>query len=134
MQNKISWEELSVEANRDTRREKRVLLVFPIEVCGFNLLGEFFAERTSTDDISESGCQFRLHAELQSGSIVAIRLTTRKGIPFPAHKPRLFQVAWVSREGDSWATGARKLQPGNIWPMAFPPSKAQASPVSEGVH
>ncbi len=122
MENLTEWEELSQAVMEDRRKGKRVPLAFLIEVSGFDRTGRHFSETTKTSDISEAGCSFRIKAQLEPGDVVAIQLITSKNGQAPASKALLFQIAWARPEPDGWAMGALKLQPENIWHMAFPPS------------
>jgi hypothetical protein len=118
------WDELSLEAQRDRREGKRVPLTFPIEVSGFDHTAHMFSERTKTTDISELGCRFQVKTEIARGDVVAIRLLSRCRDGVPGSKPLLFQIVWVQPdpEGEGWIAGALKLQPENIWHVAFPPT------------
>jgi len=125
MKAKTNWEELSAEASRDRRREKRIPLVFPIEVSGFDRNGRFFSERTITADVSEGGCRFQLKTEVERGSVVAIKLVSRHTNRLQPERPLLFKVSRVVEESNGWTLGAAKLQPESLWCIAFPPQKQQ---------
>jgi PilZ domain len=126
MKAETDWEELSAEASRDRRREKRIPLVFPIEVSGFDKNGRFFSERTVTADVSESGCRFQLKTEVERGAVLAIRLASQHARRQLPERPLLFKVARVAEEKSCWTLGASKLQPESLWCIAFPPQKQQA--------
>jgi hypothetical protein len=125
MKAETNWEELSAEASRDRRREKRIPLVFPIEVSGFDRNGRFFRERTVTADVSESGCRFQLKTEVERGAVLAIKLASRDTNRQQLERPLLFKVARVAEEKSGWTLGASKLQPESLWCIAFPPLKQQ---------
>ena len=129
MKAETNWEELCAEANGDRRREKRVPLVFPIEVSGFDRRGLFFSERTVTTDVSESGCRFQLKTEVERGAVVAIKVVSRHANRPQPERPLLFKVARVTEESNVWTLGAAKLQPESLWCVAFPPQK-QLTPVA----
>lgn len=114
------WEELSQEAQKDRRKGKRLPLTFPIAVSGFVKNGRMFGEATKTTDVSELGCRFTLKTPVASGDIVAIKLLSRRDGATPATAPLLFRIVWVHRDGNLWNVGAFKLQPENIWHVAFP--------------
>jgi len=120
MQTALDWEVLSAEAGRDRRKEKRIPLAFPIEVCGFDASGHFFSERTQTTDISEEGCRFCAKAQPEPGEVVAVRLVSRESGTMVPKNPLLFQIAWVAHAENGWVVGAFKLQPENVWNVAFP--------------
>jgi len=124
------WDKLSQEAQQDRRRGKRVPLTFPIEVSGFDRTARLFSERTKTSDISEVGCRFQVKTPLSRGDVVAIKLLTRGNEQSPTSKALLFQIAWVQRDPDGWTVGALKLQPENIWHVAFPPTNQPKSAAS----
>ena len=129
MKAETNWEELSAEASRDRRREKRIPLVFPIEVSGFDRNGRFFSERTVTADVSENGCRFQLKTQVERGAVLAIKLISRQTNRPQPERPLLFEVARVAEEKNGWILGAAKLQPESLWCIAFPPQKQQ-SPVA----
>lgn len=114
------WETLSQEASQDRRRGKRVPLTYSIEVAGFDRSGRLFTERTSTWNVSEDGCGFRIKTPLQRGDVVAIKLVTRQRTDPAVNRSLLFQIAWIAQERDGWNAGAMKLQPESIWHAAFP--------------
>jgi hypothetical protein len=120
MNNAIDWEELSLEASQDRRRERRIPLAFPVEVSGFDQNGRYFSEQTMTTDISESGCRFYLKIRVDRGAMVALKVVSRGGSKALPDRPLLFQVARVTQEGDGWVVGAVKLQPESLWCVAFP--------------
>lgn len=113
------WEQLNEMIGEDRRREKRLSLAVPIEVHGFDSNGRFFVTRTVTHNISEGGCCLLLEGEPEPGGVLAIRVIQNDGQLHP-QKPLLFQVAWIEAEEGHWLIGARKLQPDNIWHVAFP--------------
>ncbi len=125
-----NWEELSSQTGTDRRRGKRLPLVFPIEVSGSTSDGRMFSEKTKTLDISDRGCRFALERELQRGEDIGIKLQSRDGPRSPAAKALLFRVAWCTRIGACWQVGVLKLQPENIWHVAFPPEKLPGKPAA----
>ena len=125
MKAETNWQELSAVASRDRRREKRIPLVFPIEVSGFDRRGRFFSERTVTADVSESGCRFQLETEVERGAVVAIKRVSRQANRLQPERPLLFKVARVTEESSGWILGASKLQPESLWCIAFPPQEQQ---------
>jgi len=124
------WEALSREINKDRRRGKRVNLKFPIEVSGFNRMGMLFAETTETDDVSESGCRFKLAATVERGDVVAIKLLSRLRPDRSNARAELFQVAWraAQKDDDGWSVGALKLRDDKFWEVNFPPRNPPESP------
>jgi len=122
MDGATDWHRLSLETLQDRRSGKRVQLVFPIEVSGFDRTGRLFSEKTKTLDISETGCRFLLKTPLVGGDVIAIRSITKTDSSPAVRKAVLFQVMWASREENAWAVGALKLQAEKIWRVAFPPS------------
>lgn len=113
------WKHLSSLIGEDRRREKRILLTYPIEVFGFSSNGRFFAERTSTLNISSAGCRFYLKAKVEPGAVVAIRLAC-SNIPTAQNRALLYQVIWVEPCEAGCEIGAYRLQPGNLWQVQFP--------------
>ncbi len=132
MKNAIDWEELSLEASQDRRRERRIPLAFPVEVSGFDQNGRYFSEQTMTADISESGCRFHLKIQVHCGAVVALKVVSRGNSKALPDRPLLFQVARVKQEGDGdgWVVGAVKLQPESLWCVAFPALERRTTPVS----
>lgn len=123
-----NWNELSTEANHDRRKERRIPLVFPIEVSGFDANGKFFTERSVTMDISENGCRFQLKSQIERSSVVALKVLHRNRSDSSPERPLLFSVARAIQEGNGWTLGAVKLQPENIWCVAFPSAKKDDKP------
>lgn len=120
MRTQVNWEELGIQANQDRRRESRLPLSVPIEVTGFGTDARFFRELTTTIDISESGCSFRLQREVPRGSIVAIKVMLKEYAKDNFARPFLYQIARAVEDLNSWLVGAEKLQPESIWLVAFP--------------
>jgi len=120
MHRQVNWEELGIEANQDRRHESRLPLSIPIEVTGFGTDARFFSELTTTIDISESGCSFRLRGEVSRGTIVAIKVMLREYAKEDFARPFLYQIARAVADTNSWIAGAAKLQPESIWLVAFP--------------
>jgi len=120
IETKDFWEGLSAEAARDRRRDKRVPLVYAIEVCGLDLAGNFFCERSRTWNVSERGCCFALRSELQSGCAVAVRVIRREMEGAPSGRALLFQVEWTRPENGRWQVGASSVEAGGLWAVAFP--------------
>jgi hypothetical protein len=57
-QHREGLQQLRTVATHDRRREERIDLELPIEVCGFDSYLRFFTERTETRNVSGWGCQF----------------------------------------------------------------------------
>jgi len=99
----------------EKRREPRALLTLQIEVSGFNRAGRFFTELTTTHDISDHGCGFGLHTEVNKDSVVGIRVM-RQPISESCDARRvLFQVAHVEHKAEGWSLGAAKLDQDRQW-------------------
>lgn len=120
MRAQVNWEELGIQANQDRRSESRLLLSIPIEVTGFGTDARFFQELTTTVDISESGCCFRLQHDVPRGAVVAIKVMLKEYAKDHFARPFLYQVARAVEGLNCWLVGAAKLQPESIWLVAFP--------------
>lgn len=120
MRGQVNWEELGIQANQDRRSESRLPLSVPIEVTGFGTDARFFQELTTTVDISESGCCFRLLREVPRGGIVAIKVMLKEYAKDYLARPFLYQIARAVEDQNRWLVGAAKLQPESIWLVAFP--------------
>lgn len=91
-----------------------------VEVSGFDVRGRYFTEHTVTLDVSEAGCRFRLDAELETHSAIAVRVTRRgNGFLLP-DPPVLFRVVWTRPTQPGWMVAGAKLQPVNLWTVGFP--------------
>jgi|HubBroStandDraft_3_1064219.scaffolds.fasta_scaffold285705_2 hypothetical protein len=53
------------------------VLRIAIEICGFNILGRFFTERSETSPVSDRGCKFCLCMEIAPDAILALRVVNR---------------------------------------------------------
>ncbi|MCL6482490.1 MAG: PilZ domain-containing protein [Firmicutes bacterium] len=120
------WKYLSRLVGEDRRKEKRVLLVYPIEVHGFDRHGKFFCERTTTSNISAEGCRFHLQAEVELGAIVAVSVL-RSQASAPATRALLYQIVWTEPQENGREAGACKLQEGDLWQVVFPERVAKPS-------
>jgi hypothetical protein len=125
MDAKTDWEALAQAVQEDRRQGKRVPLTFPIEVSGLDSAGRVFVERTTTADISASGCRFKLGKKVPPGAVVAIRLLTRISPSKDPGLPMLFEIAWVEENAGTWVNGARMLEPKDLWPVQFPIKPAE---------
>ena len=125
--NEAPWEELSKDANRDRRRERRINLAFPVELFGFTITKRYFTERGVTVNVSKGGCQLRLKNQVEARSVLAIRVAHPESSTELPQKPMLFMVSWVQRAGDKWAVGLLALQPETIWPVVLPEKLAAES-------
>lgn len=101
----------------DRRREPRVRLHFPIEVSGFDRHRRFFTERTLTLDVSNSGCRFSVHAQVENHSAIAVRVLFHRRGEETDIRPVLFEVVRVEPEGSGCTLAAVKLHPGQVWPV-----------------
>jgi hypothetical protein len=126
---RTNWEELAAEPERERRHQPRVDLKYPIEVSGFNRRGRYFTERSLTLDVSDGGCKFRLANEVEKGSVVAIRVITKRNGRETDTRPVLFHVNWFQALPNGWTLGVSKLQAGAAWCASVP----QAEKVSETV-
>ncbi len=113
------WDALRVLASLDRRQEKRVPMVFPIRVYGFDRAQDYFNEKTFTLDISAHGCRFTVKHELPQGSVVAIAAVNRLTGEASQVKA-LYEVAWSQAGANGWEVGARLLDRKNIWGVSFP--------------
>jgi hypothetical protein len=82
-----------------------------IEVSGFDSSLRYFTERTETCDVSESGCQFRLHIILAQGAVVAVRAACHSRVDSSA-KADLYRIVRTTKEPHGTFIGAQALQAG----------------------
>jgi len=116
------------ERRREWRESRRV----PVEVSGFDARGCFFTERTSTFDVSDSGCSFLLNAELEESSAVSVRVLRRRNGVTHDDPPVLFRVAWTRQTHPGWpkwTVAGEKMQPVQLWTVGFP-----VEPDDSGAH
>lgn len=113
------WEEWNALIGDDRRKERRIPIAFPVEVSGFDRRGQFFSERTATQDVSEWGCRLQLAAEVEPGTVVALRIPPRAGDDV-VRRALLFQIVWVEWEDGRYLVGAAKLGSEDLWHMGFP--------------
>jgi hypothetical protein len=115
-----NWQEPTTESGSERRHQSRVNAKYPIEVCGFSRHGRYFTERTFTLDVSDGGCKFRLHNEVEKGSVLAIRVIIRSGGQELDGRPVLFHVNWSLAAASTWTLGVSKLQAGAAWCASMP--------------
>ena len=109
----LDWKKPVIPGLEPIRAERREIRI-PIEACGFDRSGHFFTERTETLDVSESGCKFRLRAELACDAILAVRvLNDDRGAR--ASRPVLFRAVRAEQKAGAWSVGAAKLQQDDPW-------------------
>lgn len=122
-------------ARPERRREYRETRSVPVEISGFDARGRFFTERTKTLDVSESGCRFRVRAELEKDSAISVRVIQRRNGMMMDDPPVLFRVVWArhtnpghpasgrtdpDRGEPGWTVAGAKLQPVQLWTVGFP--------------
>ena len=93
------------------RREPRLPLTFPIEVSGLDRSGHFFTKQSSCSDVGQASCGFRLHADLQEDTVVAIRSFHWQNHNVLDTRPVLFQVARLDRDAGAWIVATIRLHP-----------------------
>lgn len=109
------WKRFGPIPGLEPLREERYSLQVSIEVCGFNLRGRFFTERSETSNVSDGGCKFCLRTQIAPDAIVALRVVNRHKGRGQDISPVLFQVVRVERESNQWVVGALKLQSDQLW-------------------
>jgi hypothetical protein len=114
------WQEVSSEANRDRRSDRRVALVFPLHICGIDDAGRFFSEDTATSNISERGCCIHLSRRVEPSDVIAVRISSRNPAGRSDDRPTLFEVRWAEPDGNGWLMGIVCLQARKLWKMNFP--------------
>src|ERR1700733_6570560 len=107
----------------ERRRTKRMGLRFCIQVTGTDAAGQPFCDRTVTTDVSEEGCRFELLRPVNRGDEIQIRRVPLDAEKPPDGKVLRFMIVRVDASEWGWSVGAEKMQPGNLWRMAFPKLK-----------
>jgi hypothetical protein len=115
MERKTDWAGIAEETRVNRRREERQVIHFPIEVSGIDAQGKPFTERTTTEDVSESGVRFSLRVPLEFEAVVAVKLVHHDGPTVFVGKLVLYQIRRVDVQGDHRLVGAVKLQSASIW-------------------
>jgi hypothetical protein len=82
-----------------------------VEVSGFDSSLQYFSERTETCDVSELGCQFRLHIIVAQETVVAVRAACHSGVDSSA-KADLYRIVRISQKSHGILIGAQRLQAG----------------------
>jgi hypothetical protein len=103
------WPELGPGITEERRFEKRMPVEMIIEVSGFDSSLRYFTERTETCDVSESGCQFRLHINLAQETVVAVRAACHCRVD-SSSKADLYRIVRTSQESHGILIGAQALQ------------------------
>src|SRR3984957_12768882 len=104
-----AWPELGPVITEERRLEKRMPIEMIIEVSGFDSSLRYFAERTETCDVSESGCQFRLHIILAQETVVAVRAACHCSVD-SSSKADLYRIVRITREPHGILIEAQALQ------------------------
>lgn len=102
-------------APHDRRREERISLELPIEVSGFDCSGRFQSEKTSTQNVASSSCDFHLRMEVEEGMVLAIRMISAPETRLSNLGTVLFYVARVNRVPGGYCVDAVKLAPRAPW-------------------
>lgn len=124
------WKRFGPIPGLEPVREERRPLQIPVEVCGFNLRGRFFSERSETSNVSVGGCKFCLRTQIVPDAIVALRVVSGHKRGGQGTSPVLFQVVRVERDSNQWVVGAIKLQSDELWPATFTDSHAASCKIS----
>ncbi len=124
------WKRFGPIPGLEPVREERYSLQASIEVCGFNLRGRFFTERSETSNVSDGGCKFCLRTEIAPDAIVALRVAGGNKRGGQDTSPVLFQVVRVERDSNQWIVGAIKLQSDELWPATFTNSHEPSRKIS----
>jgi len=118
----LDWNEHGIpemQPVRDSHPARQLL----IEACGFDRSGRFFTERTETSDVSESGCKFRLRAEINSDAILALRIIGDRNNGVPPMRPVLFRTVQTEKDSCDWIVAVSKLQQNDPWMANSPDTK-----------
>jgi hypothetical protein len=102
------------------RREFREARCVPVEITGFDVRSRYFIETTMTLDVSESGCRFRLNAEVERNSAVSVRVIRRSNFFAVPDPPVVFRILWTKYMEPGWTVAGAKLQPVHLWAVGFP--------------
>jgi hypothetical protein len=108
------------------RKEDRVSLNIQGEICGINRSGRIFTGEITIEDVSNVGCRFWTHLQLQIGDVVAIKPHVPGKMSLPDEHMRLFEIVWSERRATSWLAGARKLQGEKLANLKFVPEHHSA--------
>jgi hypothetical protein len=130
---KLPAREFDIVARLERRREWRESRRVPVEVSGFDSRGRFFTERTSTFDVSDSGCCFALNAEVEKNAAVSVRVVRRRNGLMLDDPPVLFRVVWIRQihpGWPKWTVAAMKMDPVRLWDVGFPadPDESRDNP------
>lgn len=137
--NKLLTFGIGIAAPPERRLEWRESRRVSIEVSGFDTRGRFFTERTSTLDVSDSGCSFLLNAEVEKNKAVSVRVVRRRNGLVLDDPPVLFRVIWtrfIYPGRPKWTVAGAKLQPVKLWTVGFPvereDTRGSTHPLTDG--
>ncbi len=105
----------STEDYPKARREPRIATAMVIEVSGFDAAGCFFTERTSTANVSENGCCFRLNAGVGPNALIALQT----GGGDLSSRPAFYQVVWRETRNPGALVGAERMHGQSAWRDSF---------------
>ncbi|MGC1130186.1 MAG: hypothetical protein WA875_11545 [Candidatus Acidiferrales bacterium] len=112
---------MTATAFTHSRHEIQTYAVLPIEVSGLDRLGQFFRERTSTIDTTQSACRFLVKEDVTLESVISIRLVATRGGLEEDARPVLFQVSRAEHTSKGWILDASRLRPDASWSIQSPP-------------
>jgi hypothetical protein len=90
----------------DIRREPRTVAAIVVEVSGFDVAGCFFTEHTSTANLSDNGCCFRVNTGVSPGAFVALQSNGHADL---SYRPVFYQVVWMQPLSSGLLVGASRL-------------------------
>jgi hypothetical protein len=107
---------------KERRREDRLSTEIPVEITGINHAGHLFTERTLLEDVTEIGCRFETHTQLQCGDVVAIKPVEPGEKSLMLGQSQLVEVVWIAHHKAGWTVGTRKLHGEKLAKPEFPPA------------
>jgi hypothetical protein len=112
----------------EKRKEQRFSVDLPVEITWHGPKGNILTERTRIQDISRSGCRFKLQVELQRGDVVSVLPLGPRGTSVEDEQSKLHEVKWTAPDGTGWTIGALRLEDDDPKTVVVPPPNAHKLP------
>ncbi len=124
-------EQILDPVSAERRSDKRLKVNLPVEVRGIHSAEDEKMEHTFIEDVSDFGCRFSIHGDIQQGDKVILQPLGTNGKALPSEEPRLVEIVWTSHKSTGWTVGAKIVQGEKLGSINFPPEHTTPPPPSK---